>query len=183
MGTSVQLTLTGKETKPYADKQRLRTLAEDKGMSATEIASHFECGATTVRSYLRAFGIGCDDVPGAAVSLFTDKEGYEYVRVDHHYFRCHRLLMIAEHGLDALDDNSVVHHCSGIPWDNRPNELRVFPSQRAHSRHHARPEITEDQQTLEIYPHRTHRVITLVKSHRLHHDRQRSLNFSSQSRL
>jgi hypothetical protein len=152
MRPSVQLTLTGEETKPYADRQRLRTLYDDEELSVAEIAARFECGATTVRSYMQAFGIDTDDdSPGTAVSLFTDKEGYEYIRVDHHYFRFHRLLMIAEHGLDALDGDSVVHHCSGVPWDNRPSQLRVFPSQSAHSRHHARPEVTEDQQTLDIY--------------------------------
>lgn len=35
----------------------------------------------------------------------------------------HRLLAIAEHGLDAVKDKEI-HHQNTIPWDNRPENLK-----------------------------------------------------------
>jgi hypothetical protein len=152
MNQSVQMTLRGEKTKPYTDRQRLRTLYEDDEHTPTEIATQFECDVTTVEKYLQAFGISDEDdssLPG--VSFYTGKDGYEHLYVDQHHIRFHRALVIAEDGLEALPSESVVHHCTGIPWDNRIDELRVFPNHRAHGRHHARPEVADDQVTLDIY--------------------------------
>jgi hypothetical protein len=130
----------------------LRTLYEDDGQTVAEIAAQFECDVITVSKYLQAFGLSDDDDSSLpAISFYTGKDGYEHVYVDQYHLRMHRVLIIAEDGLEALPNDSVVHHCTGIPWDNRPEVLRVFPSQRAHSRHHARPEVADDQVTLETY--------------------------------
>jgi hypothetical protein len=146
MGISTQTTLTGDVTKPYADRQRLRTLYLEDEKSVKEIASQFDCSTSTIRNYIKGFGIG-DGSSGGAVSFYTNGDGYEYLRVDNHYLRFHRVLVIAEHGLDALDDESVVHHCTEVPWDNRPDELRVFASQSEHASFHASEPIPEEQQT------------------------------------
>ena len=62
-------------------------------------------------------------------SLWHTGEGYEY-------FRCragdsdstlyvHRLLYVAEHGLDELPADWHVHHEIPIPWLNTPENLRA----------------------------------------------------------
>jgi hypothetical protein len=65
----------------------------------------------------------------------TDHEGYERWR---HQYRdddgekcedvvaVHRLAAVAWYGFDVLDGDSVVHHESGIPWDNRESNVSVM---------------------------------------------------------
>jgi IS30 family transposase len=48
--------------------------------------------------------------------------------------RIHRLVAVAEYGVDAVAGN-VVHHKNGVPWDNRPENLEVM-SKEDHVRHH-----------------------------------------------
>ena len=72
-------------------------------------------------------------------SLQHTGEGYEYVRCrvdgadDTVYI--HRLLYVAEHGLDALPVAYEVHHIDSIPWHNVPGNLKAVEPE-AHSRHH-----------------------------------------------
>lgn len=149
MKQSEQLTLTGERTKPYLDKQRLQKLYNEENNTITEIATELDCSEATIRNYLRAFDLWGEN---GAVSFYTGGNGYEHLHVDHHHFRVHRLLVIAEYGLDALEGDCVVHHETEIPWDNRIEELHVFANQSAHRRHHARPAIDEDQELLDSYP-------------------------------
>ena len=150
MERSEQRTLTGNEIKPYTNKQRLERLYLEDEKSVAEIASQFDCSETTIRKYIKGFRIGEHSGP---LSFFTDPaNGYEYLRIDQHKIRFHRVLMRAEHGLSVLDDESVVHHCTRVPWDNRPSELHIFDSQGDHASHHASEPIADDQETLEEYP-------------------------------
>lgn len=79
--------------------------------------------------------VSVTDVP----SLQSTGEGYEYVRCrageadDTVYI--HRLLYVAEHGLDALPADYHVHHRRSIPWLNTPGNL-VAVEPEPHSRHH-----------------------------------------------
>jgi hypothetical protein len=72
-------------------------------------------------------------------SIHLTGEGYEYVRCrangadDTVYI--HRLLYVAEHGLEALPPNFEVHHLDSIPWHNVPGNLEAVEPE-AHSRHH-----------------------------------------------
>jgi hypothetical protein len=72
-------------------------------------------------------------------SLCHTGEGYEYVRCrangadDTVYI--HRLLYVAEHGLDALPAHYEVHHRDSVPWLNVPDNL-VAVEPEEHSRHH-----------------------------------------------
>lgn len=76
--------------------------------------------------------------PGAGF-VHADARGYETIKhsVDDHTYNytIHRLLAIAEWGYDEVCD-SVVHHKSGIEWDNRPGNLELFDSQSDHAKHH-----------------------------------------------
>jgi hypothetical protein len=70
--------------------------------------------------------------------IYTDKNsGYEMVvdttdyskRVSHH-----RLIAIAEHGIDAIEGKQI-HHKNGTPWDNRPENLEVLDKEDHISKH------------------------------------------------
>lgn len=76
--------------------------------------------------------------PGAGF-VHADARGYEMVKHsvgDHTYnFPIHRLLAMAEYGIDEVK-GKVVHHKNGIKWDNRPENLGLFDSQSDHMSHH-----------------------------------------------
>lgn len=151
MVDSVQVTLTGKSVRPYTDARLLRELYEDCGYSLRAIAELLDCDHTTVHYYVQRFGIkrreSGDRAGSRSVPFCTRTDGYECWRVDHRAILVHRLLAIAEWGYETVADG-IVHHDNAIRWDNRPSNLTHFDSQGAHSRHHARPEISDDQQSL-----------------------------------
>lgn len=74
------------------------------------------------------------------LSIQHTGEGYEYIRCraggrdDTVYI--HRLLFVAEHGLDALGPNQHVHHVEcNIPWANWPGNLQAVLADE-HREHH-----------------------------------------------
>lgn len=69
------------------------------------------------------------------MALRTRRDGYEHWKSGHRSVLVHRLLAVAEWGFDAVADR-IVHHCPGIPWDNRPSTLQFFESHREHMRFH-----------------------------------------------
>lgn len=143
-----QTTLAGNTTKPYRDEDILEPLHRDDEKSVQEIADILDCTETTVRNYLKRFGI-TEPTESPATHLIRP-DGYECWRVDGHTIYVHRLVAIAEWGIEAVADG-VIHHKNRIRWDNRPENLRVFETQGKHSRHHARPQPHEDQLTLDGY--------------------------------
>jgi Zn-dependent peptidase ImmA (M78 family) len=62
--------------------------------------------------------------------VITDGSGGVITKVGHH-----RLLSIAEHGLDAVKDK-VIHHTNGVPWDNRPSNLEIMTDSEHTELHH-----------------------------------------------
>jgi hypothetical protein len=152
MAETVQVTLDGKSVQPpYQDEHLLRSLS-DHEFTLREMAEACECSATTVLHYLRHYGIttGNEQSDGPSrspVPFQTRRDGYEYWTAGHQTVLVHRLVAVAEWGFDAVADR-IVHHCSEIPWDNRPSQLQLFDSNREHMRWHARPAVTEDQLTL-----------------------------------
>jgi hypothetical protein len=76
-------------------------------------------------------------------TLHSTGEGYEYLRCragdDDSTVYVHRLLYVAEHGLEKLPPDWHVHHQIPIPWLNIPSNLvAVDPDE--HSRHHLQDE-------------------------------------------
>lgn len=146
-----QMTLDGGRTKPYTDGVLLRQLYENEEKSVAEMTEILDCSETTVRNYMRWFGIECRNGTDRDLSpawYGTRPDGYECWHDGHQIVYVHRLVAVAEWGFDAVA-SGVVHHKNRIRWDNRPENLHPFESNSAHIRHHARPDEHEDQQTFD----------------------------------
>lgn len=142
-----QTTLAGDPVEPHKDPELLRDLYEDH--DAEEIADQCDCSIVTVQSYLRGFGI---TQPSDKPAYFqTRSDGYEYWTVDQHTVYVHRLVAVAEYGIEAVAGGHV-HHRNGLRWDNRPENLQPLDGAAAHRREHARPKPHDDQQPLAEYP-------------------------------
>jgi len=111
-------------------------------MSGPEIADELGCSVGPIydriedtRSISEANRIWTWRLP---LNIRTDKYGYERFQTKVHgegkSFAHHRLIAVAEHGFDAVK-GKVVHHENEIPWDNRPENLKLM-SQSNHVREH-----------------------------------------------
>jgi hypothetical protein len=118
-------------------------------MSTEEIAKEAgAAGGGTIREWMDNYGIE-KRKKGDAIrhklatihpTFFTNKKGYETVcgRHSDEIYRLHRLVMIAEHGVDAVADMDV-HHKNEIPWDNRPENLELL-TKSEHTKLHQQAE-------------------------------------------
>lgn len=125
--------------KYYEQEQTLDQMADDAGVTAVTILRQMEnhgMGRRTAGDYLRKES-----------STRTLDDGHEKVRFcvgdDTRYYDVHRMLAIAEFGLDEVA-GKIVHHKNGIPWDNRPDNLELIESQSEHAKlHYEEREIDE----------------------------------------
>lgn len=120
----------------YQNKDVLKRLYADERLSAHEIASLFDTGATTIYYWLDKHGIKIRDselsktyrVFREPAPFETNLEGYEIWRTklagEVWRVRVHRLLAVAEFGYEKVVEHDV-HHKSNIPWDNRPDNLEL----------------------------------------------------------
>lgn len=134
---------------------RFRALYEDQELSVEELADRFGCTTREIHKHLRECGIlaRIDLVDGEAPpARLGIKDGYEVWSHGPHYVRVHRLLMVAEEGFAAVAQSEIVHHETEVEWDNRPDELRLIATIGEHNSLHGRPEVHDDQQTLDSYP-------------------------------
>jgi hypothetical protein len=77
--------------------------------------------------------------------MFSNARGYEYLQGDdgEPAVAHHRLLAVAEHGHDALDDDSLVHHRLPVEWLNvRGNVSIMTPDE--HVRVHDDGDVVDD---------------------------------------
>jgi hypothetical protein len=77
--------------------------------------------------------------------MIINSKGYEYIEdsdgdpaVLHH-----RLLAVAEHGYDALDDDDLVHHELPVEWLNIPENVTML-TPTEHARVHADDNVVDD---------------------------------------
>ena len=142
----------------YQDREWLREKYES-GLSSSEIAEEFDCDSETIRRWANKFGFGRSLSKASKVnyergaiqslndaqpdpSFLTRKDnGYElaYCGVNKEQIRIHRLVAVAEYGVDAVS-GMVVHHDNNIPWDNRPANLSVM-NRADHTKHHHETEV------------------------------------------
>ena len=108
----------------------LRRLYQEKRLSLPEIGDICDVDPSTIHYHMEKHDIerrdeSVDSIP----SLYMSTKGYELFKVEvngeSHTVRHHRLIAVAHHGFGELCSKDV-HHKSGIPWDNRPDNLEVL---------------------------------------------------------
>lgn len=128
--------------KAYRDEAVLRELYHEEGLTQYEIAERLDCSRSTVWKWMKRTGVAtrkpthASDYPAC---YYTDKRGYERwqteVDGDKRHVSVHRLVAVAEYGIDTVDGMDI-HHKNKIPWDNRAVNLELMtPSE--HAQHHS----------------------------------------------
>lgn len=118
---------------------------EHKKLNMDQIADRLGCTKSRIRYWMNKHGIERRSV-SAAIALShpplsprTNENGYEQVRTrvgsETVWVHIHRLVAVAEFGFQEVVGN-VVHHKNQIPWDNRPDNLKVM-TDSAHKSYHA----------------------------------------------
>lgn len=132
----------------HADEEWLRQEYCEKGRSVPDIADELGEVPQTVYDAMDVWGIDRDAtryghksrVPYA--TYYTDDQGYprwnakgreDGERVTYN-FHVHRLVAIAEFGVEAVIDKSV-HHKNEVTWDNRPENLELLTRSEHRSEH------------------------------------------------
>jgi len=130
----------------WRDKSVLKEMYCERKLSCREIGSELGCAARTVSKWLDRHGIKVRQLSEAnsisarkrPANFETYEKGYERWTTDYRgersTLRVHRLLAVAEYGFEAVVGNDV-HHINHIPWDNRPENIRLL-SHADHSRLH-----------------------------------------------
>jgi len=110
-----------------------------EGLSQREIADLCGVHRSTIRRWMDKFDIESrksshEKPPNHSFRV----DGYERVKVQQdgtqHDVLIHRLIAVAEHGVDAVKD-SHVHHKNGFRFDNRPSNLEVLEPGDHHRKH------------------------------------------------
>jgi len=137
----------------YRDKEWLNTKYWEQGYDTQEIAEMCDVVKETIRRWLHKHDLGTRDRsewtkhqwekdPERAekqaevmsekrrsihASFFTRRRGYSYAGcgVSDDQVAMHRLLAVAEYGLDEVIGKDV-HHKNGVPWDNRPENIELL---------------------------------------------------------
>jgi DNA-directed RNA polymerase specialized sigma24 family protein len=136
-----------RETGVWDSPENLVEMYWEEEMTLEEIGAEVGVSTTTVHRRMKDHGIATRG-PGPWTTLSTYRtslEGVEEASDSHRTVDIHRLLMVAEHGVSALQDRDV-HHKTKIPFDNRPKELQLL-SHSEHTRLHNRIKSLPDNQT------------------------------------
>lgn len=133
--------------RPWNDEDTLRKMYYDEKMSTREIAEELGASQPTIRRSMEKLGIDRRDRSEAHQMSMWSKpapfrsgpRGYEKwsttinrKTVDMYV---HRLLAVAEYGIDPVADKEV-HHKNGIKWDNRAENIEL-KSKSEHLKTHA----------------------------------------------
>ena len=146
----------------YKDKQWLKEQYWEKERNTNELAEECGCSNETIRRWLnnhdlgvrsrseqtRLEWIGADERKAKQAkatsernksihpSFFTRKNGYEVVAcgTNKKQASMHRLLAVAEYGIDAVE-GMCVHHKNEVKWDNRPENIELM-TRSDHMKHH-----------------------------------------------
>lgn len=129
-----------------SDAQLLEHLYWDCGWSTVDIASKTDVSPRTVSHKMEEHGIDRRERYDAIRTAVGTDHAYHYIggggyeecvslyNGERSYVKIHRLLAVAEHGVDAVEGKHI-HHKNGIPWDNRPENIEVLTPTEHHRRH------------------------------------------------
>ena len=124
--------------RPYQREAWLREKYCDDGLTLEEMADACDASISTIPRWMDKYDIERRSswVSRSSLhpSIFTEREGYVRAASQQDYARLHRLLAVAEHGFDAVC-GADVHHRNDIPWDNRPDNIRLL-TRAEHAREH-----------------------------------------------
>jgi len=133
--------------KSWIPREELVELYVERKRLPKQIAERYDVSAKTILRTLERYGIEKRD-PNELMKqalrkkppqLQTEPRGYVVVRNKHEGDKCkiylHRLLAVAEYGIDAVE-NMDDHHKNGIRWDNRPKNIQLV-DKSTHGTHHA----------------------------------------------
>lgn len=129
--------------RPWFDPDIVEELYWGRDMSLEEVAEELGCSPGAVRGTMDRNGIdrraAWEHLEKPASFSHHRERGHEQISftVDGQtrYYDVHRLLAIAEWGLDEVA-GKIVHHKNGIPWDNRVENLELIDSQAEHAKMH-----------------------------------------------
>ena len=122
------------------DEEALRELYHGENKSLKEVGDELDASAKAVQRAMERFDIPRRDPEHqrGPVHLRTDDYGYmtwyPNCRGSSYAVRVHRLVAVAEYGLEALEDK-VVHHKNTHKIDNRPENLELM-TRAEHSKEH-----------------------------------------------
>lgn len=128
--------------RPWRDEGLLRDLYIEREFSTHKIADCLDCSQSTVRDWMKKFGIStrgrAEAQRGISTALRTTERGYEVwnpVTGGKQYtIHAHRLLAVSEFGFKTVKGMEV-HHQNGIPWDNRPSNIELMGKSEHGKRH------------------------------------------------
>lgn len=143
----------------HTDPEVLKRLYHDRGLTLKEISERSSVTRGAIGYQMKKNGIerrsrGTKEGERLVTHTTYCMEGHGcmswYSRDPDGKQRCmkvHRLVAIAEWGVDAVAGNHV-HHKNEIPWDNRPSNLEVKTPEDHHSDHmsgssHPQSKLTE----------------------------------------
>jgi transposase-like protein len=130
---------------PYRDKELMERLYVDEEMSMSDIAQKLGYSKGCIRRWVNRHGIETRKSNREKPPTHTFKEdGYEVMYIydsgSYHQIRIHRLIAIA-HGKLAPSDfknrEIDIHHKNGVPWDNRPENIKSI-SRKEHAELHTK---------------------------------------------
>lgn len=132
--------------KPWKDAETLFKLHHEKGMSQQEMAEYFGINQKTLQHWIDKLDVDFRDRSDARLNYIrqnpvwfgTNSSGYEVwsgkYQNQHYDYYVHRLLAIAEYGVEKAIGNTV-HHKNKIPWDNRPENIELMSNQEHVKQH------------------------------------------------
>jgi len=110
----------------WDEQESIRSIAETMGVSDNTIRYRMKNANVPIRSHSSAVELSNRRV-GCRFS--TNTRGYEeaqaYVGGEAKKVYIHRLVAVAEYGVEAVKGMDV-HHKNNVPWDNRPSNLDVL---------------------------------------------------------
>lgn len=133
--------------KSWIPREELVELYRERKRLPEQIAEEYDVSAKTIRKTLDRYGIERRDpdelmkqgLRRMPPQLRTERRGYVIVRnkhkEDYHKVYLHRLLAVAEYGIEAVEGVDV-HHKNGVRWDNRPENIQLL-DKSTHGAHHS----------------------------------------------